>query len=95
MLSLVSLAHRVLHAEASHLALQTRVPSVKGLPDMSAWAASRDPVHDAQFKMVAAGRVQRRCTGPCALEREPHSCTCPGGPGPRLLKEPDKAISGI
>lgn len=37
MLSLVSLARRVLHAEASHLALQTRVPSVKGLPDTSAW----------------------------------------------------------
>lgn len=59
MLSPVSLACRVLRAEASHLALQARVPSVKALPDTSARAAGRDAGHDAQFKMAAAGRVQR------------------------------------
>lgn len=67
-ISLVSLAHRKPHAEASYwyLALQTRVPPrVKRpckTPQLWAWAEAL--LHTPpQFKM-AAGRGQRRCSGP-------------------------------
>ena len=73
MLSLVSLAHRVLHAEILHQALQTRVPSVKRLglaPQL--WAP-----------------VQKCCTGPCYARWQGQAqcrCTAPTPPTHCFLK---------
>ena len=76
MLCLVSLAHRVLHAEALPLELRVEVPHAKWLrqtPQLRRLCA--EALHRTlQFKMAAVGCGQRRCAAPaCDLEREQHS----------------------
>ena len=59
-LSLVSFAQRQPQAEASHPALQTRVPGAKWPHQhLSSGACAEAPRTTLQFKMAAAGHVSR------------------------------------
>ena len=61
-LSLVSLAPRVLRADVSRPAPQTRLSSVKMVADASAWRpCAQAPCTAPQLKMAAADRAQKVC----------------------------------
>ena len=88
MLCLVSLAHRVLHAEALHRALDSRAPGSKMTVLISQfhWSYEEALGLIPWFKMVAMGRVQRCWAQHCESQHTraspegapllPHSCHC-------------------
>ena len=80
MLSLVSLAHRILCTEVSDSALQTGVPSAKRLPQHLTSGPHADAAQDTPSEMAAVGPVQRCCTRHCGLECERQSWA----PAPQL-----------
>ena len=77
-LSLFPFAHREAMCRALHLALQTRVPPVKGngRAYTSAGRPCAEAMRDTKYKMGAAGHVQRRCSRNCHLEPKQPSCLC-------------------